>query len=420
MSENKKTHPESPEWGLTTKLVVGLSLAAIGLWLLVQFQNFLGPLITAFILAFLIQPLARFLEEKIKLPWRLSVTIIFLLIVIILAGLLTWGGLALVEQIQTLIRFIDRNLDQLPDLVADITNQTYQIGPFELTPFGFNWDELTNEIVRLIQPMLGRLGTLASSLAAGAASIISWGILIILVAYFLLAESEGIPSRVLNINIPGYQKDLDRFGTEITRIWQGFIRGEILVVIFAQIIYTVMLAALGVQFFFGLATIAAIGQLIPYLGAWITWISFGLVAVFQTNIPFNLPPGIYMVIVLAVSLLANSIIDQIIRTKVMADSLKVHPALVLIGAFIGVQLLGFIGIVIAAPIMATLKLLLNYTIKKLQDQDPWEELDLQEPVKITGGIKWMLTWWKKIKNWIKNKFKKQGTEPSGAEDKASN
>lgn len=402
MTEKDQPNPKSPQWGWTTKLVVGFSLAAIILWLLVQFQNFMGPLITALILAFLFQPLAKFLQDKIKIPWRLSVTIIYLLVVLILAGLLTWGGFALVEQIQNLIGFIEKNIDRLPDLVADVTTQTYQIGPFEYTPdVAISWDEITNEIVRAVQPLLGRMGSIASSIATGAATIVSWWILIILVSYFLLAESEGIPSRVLNLNIPGFSHDMNKMGDELSRIWKGFLRGEILVVFFSLIIYTIMLAIMGVQFFFGLALIAAIGQLIPYLGAWATWISFGLVAFFQTNIPFNLPPGLYVIIVLAVSMLVNSIIDQIIRTKVMADSLKVHPALVLIGALVGVQLLGFIGIVIAAPIMATLKLLLNYAVSKLSDQDPWEFLELREPIEKPGFLKRIVTGWTAFKDWLR-------------------
>lgn len=402
MTEKDQPNPKSPQWGWTTKLVVGFSLAAIILWLLVQFQNFMGPLITALILAFLFQPLAKFLQDKIKIPWRLSVTIIYLLVVLILAGLLTWGGFALVEQIQNLIGFIEKNIDRLPDLVADVTTQTYQIGPFEYTPdVAISWDEITNEIVRAVQPLLGRMGSIASSIATGAATIVSWWILIILVSYFLLAESEGIPSRVLNLNIPGFSHDMNKMGDELSRIWKGFLRGEILVVFFSLIIYTIMLAIMGVQFFFGLALIAAIGQLIPYLGAWATWISFGLVAFFQTNIPFNLPPGLYVIIVLAVSMLVNSIIDQIIRTKVMADSLKVHPALVLIGALVGVQLLGFIGIVIAAPIMATLKLLLNYAVSKLSDQDPWEFLELREPIEKPGFLKRIASGWTAFKDWLR-------------------
>jgi predicted PurR-regulated permease PerM len=104
---------------------------------LIRFQSFLGPLITAILLAYLINPIAKFACEKIKIPWRLSVTIIYLLLVLIFLGLTTWGGFALVEQIQNLIGFIEKNIFQLPDLVADITEQTYEIGPFTLfTPTG--------------------------------------------------------------------------------------------------------------------------------------------------------------------------------------------------------------------------------------------------------------------------------------------
>jgi len=405
-TKQTESTPESPKWNWTTKLVVGLALVAMAIWVLVQFQNFLGPLITAFVLAYLIHPIAGFLQKKVKIPWRLSVTLIYIVLVLAILGLLTWGGFALFEQIQNLIRLINNNIDRLPDLIADITEQTYEIGPFTFAPTIVEWDEIANQIVSAVQPILGRIGSIASSVAAGAASTISWVVLILLVSYFLVAESAGIPDRLLNVKIPGFTKDLQYIGDELKRIWNAFIRGEILVVFFSLIIYTVMLGILGVQAFFGLAMIAAVGQLIPYLGAWITWISFGLVALFQTNIPFNLSPGIYMIIVLGVSMVINNIIDNILRTKVMASSLKVHPAVVLIGALIGLQLFGFIGIIIAAPVMATFKLLLNYIIKKLNDQDPWEELELHEPIEKTGMLKFFSEKWGKFRLWVINLWNK--------------
>jgi predicted PurR-regulated permease PerM len=406
---NHKNNPptkESPKWNWTTKLFFGLALVAVSAWILVQFQAFLGPLISAVLLAYLIHPIASFLKDKIKLPWRLSVTLIYIVLVLAILGLLTWGGFALFEQIQNLIRFIENNIDQLPDLVAEITEQTYQIGPFTFSPSGFNWDDIANQIVGAIQPVLGRLGSLASSIAAGAFNIITWIVLILLVSYFLLAESEGIPSQLLNIQIPGYTKDLETMGKGLNRIWNAFVRGEIIVVIFSALVYTATLGILGVQFFFGLALIAGIGQLIPYIGAWITWISFGLVALLQNNIPFNLSPGGYMIIVLGISLLVNYIIDNFLRTKIMASNLKVHPALVLIGALVGVQLFGFVGIIIAAPIMASLKLFLNYIINKLNDQNPWQELELHEPVEPPKWIKFIQEKWDQFSKWVKNTWKK--------------
>jgi len=411
--EKHSDDQDSPNWNWTTKLVFGLALVAIAALLLVKFQNFLGPLISAFILAYLIHPIARFIQGKVKLPWRVAVTLIFIVLVLAILGLITWGGIALVEQIQNLIDFIENNIDQLPEIVAQTTEQTYHIGPFSFSLSGLNWDEITNQVVGIVQPILGQLGSIASSIAAGAASIVSWLILILLVSYFLLAESEGIPSQLLNIKIPEYTKDLNHIGLELQRIWRAFMRGEILIVFSSLIIYMVILGVLGVQFFFGLALIAAVGQMIPYVGAWITWITFGLVALLQSNIPFDIAPGIYMVIVLGVSLIANNIIDNILRTKVMAENLKVHPAVVLIGALVGVQLFGFVGIIIAAPVMASLQLFLNYIIKKLSDQDPWAELAVKEPVEKRKWLILLSTQWGKFKNLIKTqwtKFRKKKVE----------
>lgn len=412
---------QSPKWGWTTKLVVGMALVAIILLLLVRFQSFLGPLITAILLAYLINPIAKFFRKSLKIPWRLSVTIIYLLVVLIILGLMTWGGFALFEQIQNLIRFIEKNIFQLPDLVADITEQTYEIGPFSFTLTGFSWDEIANEIVRAIQPAIGRVGTLMGSIAAGAVSIITSTVLILLISYFLLAETRGFPNHLFAMDITGYAQDMQRIGKELNRIWSAFIRGELLVVLIAYVIYTIMLGVLGVQFFAGLAAIAAFGQLIPYVGAWATWISFGLVALFQSNVPFSLPSGIYMVIVLAVSMVVNNIIDNIIRTKVMASGLKVHPSLVLIGAIIGVQLFGFIGIVIAAPIMASFKLFFTYVIRKLGDQDPFADLDKQEPIEKSKWEIKLENAWSAVKRWVSDRWnrlfkKRTASEANPADD----
>jgi predicted PurR-regulated permease PerM len=404
--EQSQDTSRSPKWNWPTKIVVGLTLVAISIWLLVRFQEFLGPIITAFILSFILHPVANFLRNKLKIPWRLSVTIIYLLLVLILLGLLTWGGLTLVDQTQNLIHFIENNIDRLPSLVESITTQPIQIGPFTISPSGFNWEQIANQIVNAIQPLLGRLGSIVGSVAAGAANTLTWMAIIILISYFLLAETEGIPGQLLNIKVPGYKQDLERMGEKLTLIWNGFIRGEIIVVIISLLMYSIALGILGLQFFFGLALIASLGQLIPYLGAAATWISFGLVALLQSNTPYNLPSGIYMLIVLFVGAIINTFIDNILKTKIMAENLSVHPALVLVGALIGVQLFGVIGIIIAAPIMASLQLFLHYIIKKLSDQDPWKDMDLKESEESPKWLMILNRIWQAIKQWFGKMFTK--------------
>ena len=122
-------------------------------------------------------------------------------------------------------------------------------------------------------------------------SIITWTVLIVLISYFLLAESRHSPDQAFFRSSAGTSKDIQRIGNDLNQIWNAFIRGELVVVLISYVLYMITLDVLGVQFFIGLAAIAAIGQLIPYVGAWVTWISFGLVALFQSNIPFGSQPA---------------------------------------------------------------------------------------------------------------------------------
>ncbi|MCB2210464.1 AI-2E family transporter [bacterium] len=396
----EEIRPASPRWNWPTKLVFGFALVAILIWVLIQFQGFLGPIIMAFMLTYLFFPLARFVQKKIKLSWRASVTIIYLLTILILIGLLTWGGLALGDQIQNLINFVQNNIDEIPRLVEEFTQQTYAIGPFELDFSGFDWNSIANQIVNAIQPIVGQVGSVVGTVVSGAANGIFWVGLILIVSYFLLAESEGAESRFLKIRIPGYTEDVRRIGQELDNIWNAYIRGQIIVVLVTILFYTIFLGTMGIQFFFGLAVLAAVGHFVPYLGAWITWITFFLVALLQGPTVFNLPAGIYALIIVGVSVVIDSLIDNLVTPKIMSENLKVHPALVLVGAMIGLDFLGIIGIILASPVMATLKLFFTYIIRKLTDQNPWEDLDNMEPEEKAKWVIALENLWEKLGPWL--------------------
>jgi predicted PurR-regulated permease PerM len=90
MDETKP--PASPRWGATAKLVVTLTLVVILGALLVRFKFILGPILIAFILAYLLLPVASLVNKRSPLSWGMAVNLIYLIFVIILLALLTWGG----------------------------------------------------------------------------------------------------------------------------------------------------------------------------------------------------------------------------------------------------------------------------------------------------------------------------------------
>ena len=98
----------------------------------------------------------------------------------------------------------------------------------------------------------------------------------------------------------------------------------------------------------------------------------GVVSFFQAEHPLGLQPLIYTLLVLGIILFIDQIIDSLIAPRIMADALKVHPAAVLVAIIMGASLFGLLGVVIAAPLLATFTLLIRYAMRKMFDLDPWD------------------------------------------------
>ena len=366
---------ESPHWSWTTKLIAGLSLVAIIGWLVIRFQNFLSPLIVVFILAYILYPFGKLVSQWLRIPWRLAVSLIYLIFIVILGGLLTLGGLALISQLQSLINFLQQALIKLPTFIQGITQQVFRIGPFQFALSQIDINSVSNQILSAIQPLLGRLGSILGIVATSAATLLGWAVFVLVVSYFILVESHGIPGRIFRIRIPAYDADIKRFGVELTRIWNSFLRGQIIVTSLTILIYIVLLGSFRLPFYLGLAVLAGIAKFIPYIGELIMWITYGLVTYFGGSPPLGLSPIIFAVIVVGCAMLVDSTIDNLVSPRIIARAVKVHPAAVMVAALIGLSLLGLIGMIVAAPILATLQLFLNYTFRKMLDQDPWEEME---------------------------------------------
>jgi hypothetical protein len=95
----------------------------------------------------------------------------------------------------------------------------------------------------------------------------------------------------------------------------------------------------------------------------------------------------------------------------MADALRVHPAAVLVAAIISASLLGVVGVVIAAPMLATLQLIGQYTLRKMFDLDPWPPHEKRRAApKRFKLILRLRAWWKSMR-------RKMAEKPTSEEKK---
>ncbi len=401
--------PTSPSWNSTTKLVIGLSAVALAAVFFIRFTNLIAPVLFAFVLAYVFYPAANFLKTKVKLSWRLSVSVIFLFNFLIFLGLLTWGGFALGGQISSLIKFVQREIVNLPDYLDQISNQKYNLGPFVIDFTQLDLGAIGNQALNTIQPVLSRLGNVVGSVAGGAAAMIGWMFFTVLIAYFILAESHGARSDLLKIKIPGYAADINRMGVELKRIWNAFLRGQLTIILITIGVYTILLGGLQVDFYFGLAVVAGLARFVPYVGPVVAWASYGLVTLFQGSTIFGFEPWFYTLLVILVAWFTDVILDNLVVPRLMGDALEVHPAAVMVFALISANLFGLLGIVLAAPVLATAKLIGQYIYYKMFDVDPWKDFEIRPP-KLRSSPAWfdrslkkIVPRKKRINKWVNDK-----------------
>jgi predicted PurR-regulated permease PerM len=164
-------------------------------------------------------------------------------------------------------------------------------------------------------------------------------------------------------------------GIQLRGIWNAFLRGQLVIFLLAIFLYTVLLTVLGLRYALGIAILAGIARFIPYVGPFIVWIITALVSLFQSDNYLGLENWAYAVLVVGLCLFLDLILDNFIVPRFHGETLGLHPAAVLVAAIAAAQLIGILGLVLAAPVLASMVLILRYTTRKMLDLDPWPETE---------------------------------------------
>jgi predicted PurR-regulated permease PerM len=134
-----------------------------------------------------------------------------------------------------------------------------------------------------------------------------------------------------------------------------------------------------------------------------------LVAFFQGSTLFGLAPIWYVVLVVGLAWLTDLILDNLVGARLMGNALEIHPAAVMVSALVGANLFGLVGVVLAAPVVATLKLVWNYMMNRLLDKDPWYAIRSSPPPAPRPLIYAIRARGRKLWSWIKSLRSRLGT-----------
>ena len=198
--ENIKT--ASPKWSPSTKTIVTLLILTAVVALMIRFSSMLSTLVTAVVISVIFYPLAELLSKKTKISWSWSVTIVYIVVVVILFTLLALGGIAIFEQIQNFINFLQSSLVEITNFFNNLPSTVVNIGPFTLDFSYINWNDVGNQLLSTIEPVLSNLGNVIGGVASGAAGFIGSLFLSMIISFLILNESGGSRHKLFSVNIP--------------------------------------------------------------------------------------------------------------------------------------------------------------------------------------------------------------------------
>ena len=332
------------------RAIVGAVVAALVFASFFVMKGALTPLAGAFVIAYLIDPIIdRFEAHRV----RRSIAIFVLLA---LVGGVFLGGILFVlpklqREVSGLAERMPDYLDQLVTVAIPSIEQRFGIQlphTFEDLLGSVRSGEIPLPLETLRKLLSGAFATLTGSLGALV------GLLVIpILTYYLLVEFDSIVARI-GAWVPPRHRDyvFDKART-VDRLVSGFLRGQLLVAASLGALYAIGFTIIGIDLALGVGIVAGVLALVPYLGGAVALSTATVLAILKFGFDWHLGAvvGWYAV--------CQMLEGFVLTPRIVGQSVGLHPAVVIVALLIGGDLFGFLGLLIAVPGAAVVKVFVD-------------------------------------------------------------
>jgi predicted PurR-regulated permease PerM len=336
------------------QIAFGFGALVVAIMVLYLLRDFLGAFVLGAAIAFLIQPAVVRLHG-LGIPRVLAIVITFVVIIVALAGLV----LLIVPLGTNEVGQLQR---QIPGLAAAAQDRINSLQGSPIQIFGINVDiKGTTDTIssHLREYLLGQAGN-AVTIGLSALTVLLQIVLMFIVA-FLLALDAAAFRRVLRRLVPNdYRTDFDQIWRKVRKMLYAYVRGQLIIAGLIGILSGIACFALGLPDAVALGMIAGITALIPYLGPFIGAVPAILVGLATSPLKALLVAIIYFLI--------SNVILNFVYPKVMGDAVRLSPILVIVALIAGFSWAGILGMFVAVPIAATLRILFDHIYPRLYEK----------------------------------------------------
>jgi predicted PurR-regulated permease PerM len=331
--------------------LAALLLFILLLWLL---ADILLPFVAGLAIAYLLKPLTDRLERagvnRLAAALVIITVVVLAIVVLILLVAPVLGG-----QLWSFIDNIPGYVTKLQSLLSDPSRPWVQ----KLVGAGFNTDKGVSD---LVTQGAGWLTAFLKSLWSGGRALVSLFSLVVItpvVAFYLLYDWHTM-IRVVDSWVPLRQSDTVRaLAREIDAAIAGFVRGQSAVCLILGSFYAIALTLTGLNFGLLIGLLSGVITFIPYVGS-----MTGLILALGVAVAQFWPDYTSIGVVLGIFLLGQFLEGNVLSPKLVGESVGLHPVWLIFALLAFGYLFGFVGLLVAVPLAATIGVLARFALRR--------------------------------------------------------
>ena len=360
-------------WSTDTKRLVALfSVVLIGL-AINRLSFILGPLAIALLLVYLLNPIADALERRLRFRRGLAVAALLLAVLALVIVL----SVLLVQSVLAQLQSLTLDLDAIGARIGDLLAQPLRVGDVRID-LRQVVDQLRGSLNSLAQPLVNRAVDLGADVAHG----LVWLIFIFVSAFYLLKDTPRIIAWLDRSVPPGFRDDFVQLRGQIAGTWNSFFRGQLILAITMGIVVGLAMWAVGLPNALIIGILFGVLEVVPNFGPVLASIPTVLIALFQGSSWLFVDNKLaFTIVIIILSFVLQQLENVVLVPRILGHHLNLHPVAVLVAVIAGASLAGVLGILLASPVLATLRDIFGYVSARMLDRDPFQAEAALPPAK---------------------------------------
>ena len=324
------------------RVLLLIAAAVLLVWVLIQTQTVVLPVIAALLLTAFVEPGTRRLRARRLPDWAVGL-IALLAVVALFAGV----GLLIVPEVVGQISQVNLNLNQGIRRIQDFVLQTFPVSQSQV-------EQGISKAFNTLQSSIGNVATQVLG-AAGAVVGLLLQIFVTLFLFFFFVKDGPRFYRWLRAAAPpSRRRNVEELLPQVWSTLQAYLSGVVIVGLIDAVFIAIALLVVGVPLVLPLAVLTFFGAFFPLVGAIVAGAVAALVALVTGGVTDAL-------IIVGATVVVQQVEGNVLQPLVMGRQVELHPAVTLLAVTGGGAVAGIVGAFLAVPVAAVTRLVLRYS-----------------------------------------------------------